>query len=188
MEPFLVREQPLSSLTGFSRALAGAMVAATPEMEKALGEALFGECIQCGIAVNGTELAHVCGQDPDSDAENKLARLRLGYCARKDCNGHTYRLKFYKHIDLKWDDLLAKIDANLQEQRAESDRASGVTQAAKRAEQLRVAKKAGMVVLVFLVLFILRQLFLGGSIPFIREAEKFQVDVSTNAPRHDLED
>ena len=180
MEPFLVRDQPLASLTQFSSALAGAFASATPETEKALGEALFGECIQCGISVNGSELARVCGQDANAAPEDKLSRLRLGYCARKGCNGHTYRLKFYKHIDLKWDDVLARIEGNLQVQQDEIDEAAGVVQEVKREEHLRSAKKFFAFVTVCLVLLILRQLFMGGAIPFIREPEKFQVAPRTN--------
>lgn len=187
MQPLIARQQELSSLVRVSRALAETFASASPEKLGALGESMFCECVQCGIFINGRELMQVEAIDPDTGEEGKLKRLRMGYCARKGCNSKSYRLAFHKHPDLDWNAVLPQIDGHVKQQLEQVHKDSGVVEANKRVQQLQLAKKVAIWVAVLLFLFALRQYYVGGTIPVIRQAEKFKVEVMTNAAPHEPE-
>ncbi len=176
MEPFLVREPLLSELMQFIRALAACCLSGSDETKKALSEALFAECMECQISVNGAELLTAGVMDPTVDPNSKLARIRLGYCARKACHSNRYRLKFYKHVDLNWDVLLPQLDAKMRDETEEADQTSGVIEEGRRAELIRYLRRIVFAFGLLLFIFILRQYYVGGRIPFLREPTKWKVE------------
>jgi hypothetical protein len=177
-EPFLVREQPLQAMNQFGLALAAATAALSAEGKQALSTALTGECIQCNFRVTGQELATL--SETAAAEENKLARLRQGYCARKGCDSYFYRLRFFKHPEIDWTTILPQVESAMRDQAHQSDVDLGIVEAGKSAERKRWLKRVGMGVAAMAVLFMIRQWYFGGTIPIIRQPEKFHVDQTTN--------
>lgn len=184
VEPFLKRQQPLVTLPSFATALTGIFAASPPEVQGAIEESLFAECVLCGIRVNGRELAEVSILDSTAVSEGKLARLRLGYCARNRCTSSIYELSFHYHPDLSWPSIVESLDAQLKEKKddAEQRREEG---AAERLAKLRAVKNFCMAATAALAMFVSWKLYYGGSIPFIREAEEFKVAPRKIAPSYD---
>jgi len=80
------------------------------------------ECIQCGFHLTGEELLALSG--PAALVESvgsNLGRLRIGHCARKDCDSFYYRLTFRCVPLLDWKSLLPRIDAIQEELAQEGD-------------------------------------------------------------------
>lgn len=56
-------------------------------------KSIYASCIGCGLKVSGVELGQISmagGDNPTT--ENKLDRLRLGYCGRLGCDSKFYQL------------------------------------------------------------------------------------------------
>src|SRR5262245_46217894 len=88
-----LRIEELASIhTALARAFGEAGIGGT-RLEGLFKEQVKAECLGCGIIVSGEDLGHitvVLGEPPTVD--NKLDRLRLGYCARNGCSSRYYRL------------------------------------------------------------------------------------------------
>ena len=164
-----VSQMTIRDLAGYSRGLVESL-ATSPDAEKlrpALAEALSAECVQCAIRVDGADLLKLGAEEPQEDP--RLERLRIGYCARNGCESQFYNVTRAPHPQINWATLFTAIDPTT-EQKA----------AARRAVRMDRLKRTGIrtaiAVAALLIVFILRQLYVGGTIPLIRQPENFQVD------------
>jgi hypothetical protein len=150
------------------------------QMRPAVEGALSAECVQCGIRLGGAELLKL-GEAPVGEvegvaggADSRVERLRTGYCARNGCESHYYRLTRGAVAGVDWEKLAGVGQEVASDAQAEVETAGA--QARKLARRhwnlLRVA--AALVLL--LIAIVIRQIYLGGTIPFLREPENFQVD------------
>jgi hypothetical protein len=114
-----LRQEPLRGLELFCRALRKAVTLdhlRPVEMLDALRLGSAAECVQCGFHLTGEELLELARPaSPVESVSSSFGRLRLGYCARKDCDSFYYRLTFRCMPQLDWRSLLPRIDAIQQE-------------------------------------------------------------------------
>jgi hypothetical protein len=177
-EHFLVREESVQRLERIVFALTEAArrcEAPAQRIRDALPLSLAAECVDCGIRLTGEELL-LLSRLPRATEVDRLKRLRAGHCARAGCECDQYRLFFQNHPDLDWTKLFSageEVKAELSGSgEAEPGAADGDRRAVRRRKAIRIVLLIGAGVL----LFVLRQLYLGGRIPLIREPEKFRVD------------
>lgn len=142
---------------------------------------LSAKCVICDARVDGRELAAlILGEE--LPATSPLKRLTQGYCVNEGCKSSYYEFTFLPHPLVDWSQVGAAetilpvtppADTNWQA-------------AALRAGWRRVAAAftwrfaAGLAVL--LALWIWRQWWTGGSIPFLREAKPFTSEGSGGEP------
>src|SRR5215831_10153903 len=61
-------------------------------------------CCECGIRINGKELAvGAVSSDHPGNYTPKIARLLAGYCARKGCQSHYCDLHLEATPEVDWD-------------------------------------------------------------------------------------
>jgi hypothetical protein len=137
----------------------------------------------CGIRVSGEEL-FALSQPPSAEmATAKTGRLRLHYCARQGCDSCYYDVTLHLHEALNWAQVLAPKKI---EHEARSSRVSYETVARTANVALVGARKLWPALVTLMLLLVLRQWYLGGRIPLIREPEKFHVDTAAGDPAPEL--
>ena len=104
------KQTPIASLRGLSAALAralGELGVGGNDLSTLLAEAVEAECILCRITVSGTDLISTClaGDADPAGVNEKLARLRLGYCCRKGCPSSYYVVRFAPRSGIEWSEL-----------------------------------------------------------------------------------
>jgi hypothetical protein len=167
-----VLQMTIRELADFAGSLREA-ITRQPEPEKlrhAVEDALSGECVNCSIRVSGTDLLKL---PVPEEVDPKLERIRSGYCARNGCDSNFYRVTCSTHSQIDWPKLLNRereiTQAKAEEQKSDVDLART---ARRHRNILRTATALGVLFLVI----ILRQIYMGGTIPFVREPEEFKVD------------
>jgi hypothetical protein len=172
-------QMSIQAMAEFSRTLAQT-VATLPDADKlraAMDQALTAECVQCGIVLSGSELLKIADESTD---DAKVQRLRIGYCARNGCASLFYRVNCAPHPDLNWPALLQPAHELSVEEKAAAELAAKKQAAAKKRSKALFRTSVAFVIL--LIVFAIRQIYIGGSIPFIREPEKFRVDHEVAQP------
>ncbi len=176
----IVREEPLPDLPQFCLHLAQALKRIVPDDARratVVRTSLSGECVLCGQGVTGEELLDVGADESAAEpASPKMARLRQGYCARNGCDSRFYRLTFQPHPDLDWAQAFSPPAVVEPEQSEEEKAAEAEALARKRAQRWKLAGRVGIGLFVLGMLYIARQYYTGGTVPFLREPEKFQTD------------
>jgi len=178
-ESSLLRQEHIQNLGQFSRALAEAVErsALGPDtLRQALRAALSAECVQCAIRVTGEELLGLSDPAIAPVANSRVARLRQGYCARNHCDSYYYRLMFAVHPDIDWPRLLAQIESTGGEGGGAAPGDATLKIATQNPARARRFSRVAIGVAILAMLWILRQWYRGGTIPWVREPENFQVD------------
>lgn len=180
-DTFLVREEPIRRLERVVFALVETAKRSGEGTDSRLGAmrtALSGGCVECGQQVSGEELLALADLSVGKEAGARVLRLRHGRCARDGCQSDRYRLTLLTHRDLSWEKLLAQGDAVKEAQVEET--ADAGNREAEPAARHRVSRativRASILVAIGLLLLLIRQCYLGGRIPLIREPEQFRVD------------
>jgi hypothetical protein len=173
----VTREERLPKLGGLCQALEArfALAGLAPEQSQEIWrQGVAAECVRCGIHVYGEELYALSQPPSEKYASAKLGRLRLGDCARQGCNSYTYRLTFYPCAALDWQALLA----SLASQEAEAGKQNGGESLARQGWRLLAqspsVRRAALGLVLIVLLLAVRQWYIGGRIPLLREPEKFQ--------------
>jgi hypothetical protein len=168
-----VSQMTIGELATFTASLLEA-ISRQPDAEKlrpAVEESLSGECVQCGIRVSGRDLLKVAEGETENDS--RLERLRSGYCARNGCDSHFYRVTRAPHPRFEWPKLLNPAK-EIVDSKAEAERVEITL--ARSARRHRNILRTAAIIGALIVVFVLRQIYMGGTIPFIREPEEFKVD------------
>lgn len=166
------RQEHLGQLPAFSARLGEAIrAAAAPDQTRAaVLQALRGQCVGCAIPLSGEEILAIAEPGPGNA---KVERLRKGDCARQTCTSAFYLIRGAEHPGLDWPKLLgAAEDAAQASVQAEQQRA----QAKAKQARLGNLRRVGVGLAILVVLLLGRQCYLGGSIPLLRQPEKFEVD------------
>jgi hypothetical protein len=181
----LTRQEPLQSLASFCQALDGVFARAglTPEQAQEVWRlGIAAECVTCRIHVYGEELYALSQPPSEKYANAKLGRMRLGDCARQGCNSYSYRLTFYPYANLDWQALLARLDAQGQATDQPGAQESTIRHAWRRLLQSPKARHAILGLVLIVLLLGVRQWYIGGRIPLLREPQKFQVAPESGLP------
>jgi len=175
------RAVPLSDLGWLCRAALALL-----ELKKAgaedrvalLESSLVAQCAACNICLTGAELlllarpvTHADGQDP------RAGRLLQGYCARSGCNSYFYSLELRPGSGIDWP-ALEGVRSSIQDAAQNEADAQCAAQkmalaAKRRTAGLRAAARIAVGAGAILLLLVLRQWYIGGTIPLIREPGTF---------------
>lgn len=174
-----VSQMTIKELAEFSRSLAST-ISKQPDPDRvraAMDTALSAECVQCGIRLSGSELLKF--QEETSD-DARVERLRVGYCARNGCESLFYRVTCAPHPQINWPGLL-----NPTHELTADEKAAAELAAKKRAHarlRNKTLLRVGAAFVLLLIVFVIRQIYVGGSIPFVRQVEDFKVDREVAQP------
>ncbi|NLH71897.1 MAG: hypothetical protein GX456_02455 [Verrucomicrobia bacterium] len=142
------------------------------------------ECLQCGTRVTGDELARLAlGNQLQPDADQKLSRLKTGYCARSQCESYYYRLILTEHPKVDWTELarsLAHTAAAPTTTPAPDKHAGTLAPWLQHPQARRVL--AGIAIL--LALLVARHFMTGGRLPFVHKKPVYVVDPASVSPRY----
>lgn len=174
----LTREEQIKGLIDFTSDLAAAVrhqKKGDAQAALAASEMISAECTVCKLQISGPELFKV-GEPPEApEASGPVKRLRLGYCAHAGCESYAYRILFRNGAGMDW----SAVTAHMAELAAARKIATTVGSEEGRRKLLAARwKLAGRIALgvgAILVVLAIRQWYFGGTIPLIREPEKFQV-------------
>jgi hypothetical protein len=173
------REIHLQKLESFCRAVAIALTRAGLDPGKALEtlrRGAAGACTRCGTCVGG-EVLEALSQPPAPDSNATVRRLRLGDCSRPGCKSYFYRLSFQDLPGVDWNLILPQVEG-INEKVDQSEIAAGRLR--KRAVNVKLAARIGLGLGILVAVLMLRQWYYGGTIPLLREPEKFKVDLVTS--------
>lgn len=169
-------QEPIQGLPSFSGLILHAIQSA-PEPQKARAAfvgSLQGECLACGIRTTGEEILAL-GSEPSATAA-KVERLRMGYCARRTCESRFYQLTCKPAAGIDWAPIFAIKEGYVSApEPVLTDEADAGTDLSLKNRRLVFGLAAMGTALLLIVGW---QLYSGGSIPFLREPEKFQVDTA----------
>lgn len=147
------------------------------ELTEIVTHHVLAECLQCGIQVTGADLGQLALTTPaEGEAEDsRIARLRHGYCARRDCEAYYYRLVFRDHPKIDWARITPAL-MNLRPPPPEPEPAAKPrpTVAALLADKRNLRVLVGLGLL--LVLLVVRYFMAGGTLPFIHPPPHYTVD------------
>ncbi len=176
----IIRQEPLPGLPQFCAHLAEALNRLVPDdarRQAAAQTSFSAECVLCGLTVSGVELLEV-GTDDAADrvANPKIGRLRQGYCARNGCDSRFYRLTFQPYPGLDWNQAFVQSASVQEEQREEVRAERAEARALRRTQRWKLAGRVLLGLVVLGTLYAIRQWYVGGTIPLLREPRHFQVD------------
>jgi hypothetical protein len=85
------------------------------DMATLLSEAVEAECILCQITVSGADLIStgLHGDTVPARVNEKLDRLRLGYCCRKGCLSCYYVVRFTPRPGIEWSEVWDRAERGL---------------------------------------------------------------------------
>lgn len=198
METDIVIQEPIPALGNLVlRLLAPPTPGVTPSSTTTATSALetlrsraSATCVQCGITIRGDELLALVPSASDTGTpppSPRVARLRLGYCARQGCDSTYYsvRLPFPPGTECPRHPVAGGAEPsgtgrpNPVGGRRTLRLAVAALADSLRAGGFRLAWAA--TVLVGLAAF--RHWYTGGTIPILREPERFEVEVAPDPPR-----
>lgn len=169
-------EDMLRACQAISKAAAASSQSAT-QAKLAVEDNVTASCIQCQMTLTGAEIAQLALADTATALVDnpKLERLRLGYCGRSSCES-----KFYQ-MQCRPSDLLdpAVILAAVQSLRSEDLAAARPGKASLSWSHIREHPTARRIVIgigVFVLLLLLRHLWLGGTIPLLHKDPGYTLD------------
>jgi hypothetical protein len=170
----LTLQVPLVRLEGFSRSLEQVLadLYIDPDLALIWRRHISAECPRCGILVCGEELRALAFTPCPELASLKLGRLRLGDCARTGCESWHYDVHLWHQEGIDWAGILEAAE-NLA--RPPGPRRSSWFYGL-RLLSCRLAPRASAFLSLLVVLWLVRQLYQGGRIPFFREPEDFNVE------------
>jgi hypothetical protein len=176
----ITRQVPLVRLETFCRSLQTALAGQYPSVDVPRIWRLYvsADCPRCGIWICGDELRALALAPCIELASAKIGRMRLGDCARRGCQAWDYSLHFSNMDGIEWPSLLEKAERPVL--RVRTTKPFGppwLGDLARRAAAY--APQAAALLGLILGLWLARQYYLGGRIPFLREPEKFAVESPT---------
>ncbi|HOX01048.1 MAG TPA: hypothetical protein P5555_01495 [Candidatus Paceibacterota bacterium] len=185
----LTRQVHVAELPAFGADVASRLAAPgrpASELETIFAESIRAHCVTCGIELSGADLHQLALVDVhDPSAFPKLARLKQGYCARKDCSSRFFLVEFLARAGLEWPAVLEPAPAAAA---AASDPAAltkaGVRSAAFQAARRKFLFRVGIGLAIVALLLLIRFFQRGGTIPGFTPEPKYRVDPAsvTNAP------
>ncbi|MBX3744003.1 MAG: hypothetical protein KF833_01715 [Verrucomicrobiae bacterium] len=146
-----------------------------------------GECVQCGMKVSGEALMALTAPPPDEGQDPRVERLRQGYCARKGCESYFYRLSFRPWPGVNWPSVIARIHDEAGGAERKDNAVPAVVPMVRRQFLSQAVLRGGIALGALAALWLARHWHRGGRIPYLREPERFEVDVLSAEEREALE-
>jgi len=182
----MIHQQHLLKLEPLCRYLDDTLVDAgwPPErVRDAFLTSVSAECVSCGIPVTGEQL-YALSQPPSADrAHVKIGRLRMGDCAREKCDSYYYRMTFQTFPGVDWPSLVSRFEKGEPQPKAAEWSGKPRNWAAKYLSTLRVPAHVWITLAALVLVIVMRQWYVGGRIPLLREPEHFKVDIAPEETR-----
>jgi cytochrome P450 len=177
----LIHQQHLLKLEPLCRSIAEALMDAGWTQERvhdAFLTSVSAECISCGISVSGEEL-YALAQPPSADhAHVKIGRLRMGDCARERCDSYYYRITFKAFPGADWARLVSQFEKGEPQRKQAGVAGNQRKRLMKYVRNLRAPAHVWITVAALVLVLVVRQWYVGGRIPLLREPEHFKVDTA----------
>jgi hypothetical protein len=145
-----------------------------------LHSSVSAECVDCGIMVSGEELFAVSQPPVETETSPKIARMRLGDCARKGCNCLYYEFTFKPYPRVDWPSLLEQAKVVKEDKGSEAINGRKLLRALSVHWNRGLARRIALAAILVVALFVAHQYRYGGRIPLIREPERFRVGYSVS--------
>lgn len=130
------------------------------------------ECVECKTKVTGEELFVLSQPNEGNDLTVALRRMRLGFCPNPKCHAYDCTLTFQTAAEIPdWNPHLHKAERILKELEA-------VRAGRGKTWRTQLLRPALVTATAIALLFLMHQFYFGGRIPFLREPEKFRVDIA----------
>jgi hypothetical protein len=176
----LLRSEKFTHLADLCPAITSALKTHTKSSEDifvAYRNCVSLECSECHTVVSGEEL-YLLGQPAEgAETTTDRRRLRLGFCPNVHCKSFDCFITFKPDPAHDWAAHLHRADRLVRD--LEDFRAG-------RGKHWRTALIRPALIAAFglMVIFLAHQLYFGGRIPWLREPEKFQVDIDPESEPH----
>lgn len=171
----ITRREGFVHLCDFCQALAGSLRdrhLPADQVFVAFHKLITMECVECQTKVTGEELFVLSQPTEGNDLTVALRRMRLGFCPNPKCNSYQCTLTFQTSPEIPdWQVHLHKAERLLKD--LEAARAGRA-----KTWHTQLVRPALVAATAISLLFIVHQLYFGGRIPFLREPEKFRVDIA----------
>ncbi len=141
-----------------------------------LSTAVQAHCVQCGIGVTGAELMALLGESKGDARSSKVERLGKGYCARNGCTSYYYRVEFADVPSVNWSETIARAEMLPVLAQTEATATRPLTSYLADFLVPKHALSLTGLVATLVVFWLARQYYVGGTIPLLREPERFEVD------------
>ena len=170
--PTVPRQESIERLPALARHL-HALQPSLAARQLALRDVASIECLQCGIRLNGEELLGLMAAEV---SEPRLARLKKGYCARQGCDTRFVAVHLREVPGHAW-------PADWEADQTPEELAPAIPVRPRWEKELlrRHGRPLLMGIVVIGGLLLARHWYQGGTIPYLREPEKFVVDVPAEA-------
>jgi len=134
-------------------------------------------CVQCGIQLDSADLAHLAGPElSETPLPPKIDRVLKGYCARSECPSYYCRVEVAPESGIDWNQLQKAISGPVEELDEETSAEARLAVQAQRTFLLRWMGKLAAAAAILMLLLMIRQWYIGGTIPLLREPESFTID------------
>lgn len=177
----MIHQQHLLKLEPLCRFMDEALADAglSPErIHDAFVTSVSAECVTCGIPASGEEL-YALSQAPSADhAHVKIGRLRMGDCAGEKCDSYYYRMTFKTFPGADWASLVSQFETGEPQRKQAGVAGNQKDWFKKYFGTVRVPVHAWITLAALVLVLVVRQWYVGGRIPLLREPEHFKVDVA----------
>ena len=168
----------LSELGGYYSAL-GAVLAESgfseDQLRDVFSRSISAECVQCGILLTSEELNRVATAGPEATfPENKLERVRQGYCGRRECNSYFYRLNLGAVPQIDWTQVKSKVGEKLSGGAKAEEKPE--TPLPKKGSTALPIRKIALAIGLILAALVFKWWWWDGSIPILQKKTTYEVD------------
>ena len=144
-------------------------------MKEIFSRNISAECVQCGILLTSEELNRVALAGPDTPfSENKLERVRQGYCGRRECNSYFYRLNLSAVPGIDWESIKTKAREKLSGGKTVEEKVE--PSLPKKAPSTLPLGKIALAIGLLFALLIFKWWWWDGSVPLLQKKTTYQVD------------
>lgn len=180
----LTKQVPLVRVKAFCRSLEAALAERYAEADREVvwRRYVSAECPQCGIPVCGEELRALAFPPRAELASAKTGRMRLGDCARRGCNAWHYDVHFWMQEKIDWPAVFEAAEKPAVTEAAPALSVAPGWLLGLQKLAIQYGPRVGMVACLFVGLWLARQLYQGGRIPFFREPERFTIHEPAAVP------
>jgi len=181
----VVKNLHLEKLVGFYTAIADALIYAGlsgNQLNSIFAGHVHIECVECGFELNGNDLSVLTLTPAETRLDDpRLARLRQGYCGRKDCNSKYFTVTLSPHPELDWAGVIAQVESRsaspVSDQTAAPVDGSPIVRADRPPSAVSKPPVRLVVGIVILLALLLGKYWLSnGTLPGFSPKPKYQVD------------
>jgi hypothetical protein len=145
----------------------------TQPADEIIKTAVSGQCAQCGQPLLGKSIVALANGEPELFMN--MVRFRDGYCGSSQCRSYYYVVRLFPHPEVDWNKVIPKLESAATSFVVETRQVSIVSQVRHWRPSRRMVVTTAAIVVGLLTFSLLRQIYIGGRIPILREPAHFRV-------------